>query len=97
MAFTASRPVAVAALPDTDQDPLRPVMCPMCHTPSTLSQGEVEAGADWRCIRCTQHWDAPRLAAVAAYAAWQVEHERAQASSQATRPTPSALPFKART
>jgi hypothetical protein len=48
----------------------------MCHTSATLSQSALEAGGDWRCVRCGQHWDAARLAAVAAYAAWTVDHDR---------------------
>jgi hypothetical protein len=48
----------------------------MCHTSARLSQSDLEAGGDWRCVRCGQHWDAARLAAVAAYAAWVVDHDR---------------------
>jgi hypothetical protein len=48
----------------------------MCHTAATLSQSAVEAGGDWRCARCGQHWDAARLAAVAAYAVWTRDHDR---------------------
>jgi hypothetical protein len=48
----------------------------MCHTSATLSQSALEAGGDWRCVRCGQHWDAARLATVAAYAAWSVDHDR---------------------
>ena len=66
-------------------------MCPMCHTPSTLSQEAVTAGADWQCVRCAQHWDAPRLTAVAAYAAWAVEHERTAAMPQPASPTQPAV------
>lgn len=87
MAFNAS-PSATLVLPDTD--PLVPAMCPMCHTAATLSQAAVDAGADWQCTRCAQHWDAPRLAAVAAYAAWEVEHDRKAAATQ------PALPLGAR-
>jgi hypothetical protein len=39
--------------------------CPMCHAPAALTQSAVEADA-WRCVKCGQHWDAARLAAVAA-------------------------------
>jgi transposase-like protein len=49
------------------------VACPMCQTPSTLTQAEIDAGAEWRCVRCGQHWDATRLTAVAAYVAWTIE------------------------
>jgi hypothetical protein len=41
----------------------------MCHTPTSATQNAIEGGGDWRCIRCGQHWDARRLAAVATYAA----------------------------
>ena len=45
--------------------------CPSCHTEdATLTNGAVSAGADWRCRRCGQRWDARRLATVAAYDAW---------------------------
>lgn len=48
-----------------------PAKCPSCHTADlTMTEGAVAAGADWRCQRCSQRWDAGRLAAVAAYAEW---------------------------
>ncbi len=50
--------------------------CPMCHTSAALTRSAVAAGADWRCVRCGQRWDGVRLAAVADYAAWVVEHNR---------------------
>ena len=62
---------------DDEADVLRPATCPMCHTSATLSQSALDAGGDWRCVTCGQHWDAGRLAAVAAYAAWAVDHDRA--------------------
>jgi len=65
-----------AVLLDDEPDMLRSVTCPMCHTSATLSQSAFEAGSDWRCVRCGQRWDAGRLAAVAAYAAWTVDHDR---------------------
>jgi len=49
----------------------------MCHTSATLSRSALEAGGDWRCVRCGQHWDAARLETVAAYAALSVDHDRA--------------------
>jgi hypothetical protein len=50
--------------------------CPYCHTAFPLmSEGTREA--DWRCIRCGQRWDAGRLATVAAYASWALEHDKA--------------------
>jgi hypothetical protein len=57
------------------QDVLRFATCPMCHTPASLTQSALEAGGEWRCVRCGQHWDATRLAAVAAYAAWVVARD----------------------
>ncbi|HEU4891240.1 MAG TPA: hypothetical protein VFT47_06795 [Vicinamibacterales bacterium] len=48
----------------------------MCETPTSVTQDTIEAGGAWRCVRCGQHWDAARLAAVAAYAAWSVDRDR---------------------
>ena len=76
MAPSSSRPYATAVLLDDEQDVLRFATCPMCHTSATLSQSALDAGGDWRCVRCGQRWDAGRLAAVAAYAAWSVDHDR---------------------
>lgn len=46
--------------------------CPSCHTTDqATTMAAVTAGGDWRCRRCGQRWDADRLAAVAAYAAWE--------------------------
>ena len=75
MAPSLSRPHATAVFHD-HQCVLRSATCPMCHTSATLSQSALEAGDAWRCVRCGQHWDAARLAAVAAYAAWSVDHDR---------------------
>ena len=53
--------------------------CLSCHTEdATLSNDAVATGAEWRCRRCGQQWDAGRLAKVAAYAVW--ESERASAA-----------------
>ena len=76
MASSFARTHATAVLLDDDHDTRRPATCPMCHTSATLSQGAVDTGGGWRCVRCGQHWDAARLAAVAAYAAWTVDHDR---------------------
>jgi ribosomal protein L37AE/L43A len=76
MASSFSRTDATAVLLDDDQDVVRPAICPMCHTSATLSRSALEAGGDWRCVRCGQCWDAARLAAVAAYTAWAVDHDR---------------------
>ena len=76
MAPSSLRPPDTAVLLDDEQDVLRSATCPMCHTSATLSQSALDAGGDWRCVRCGQHWDAARLATVAAYAAWIVERDR---------------------
>ena len=70
-----SRPDAIGMLLD-DEQVVQFATCPMCHTSATLSQSALEAAGAWRCVRCGQHWDAARLAAVAAYAAWSVDHDR---------------------
>jgi hypothetical protein len=46
------------------------------HTSATLFPSPPEGSGEWRCVRCGQRWDAARLAAVAAYAAWTVVHDR---------------------
>jgi len=52
--------------------------CPYCHTAFALTSGGAgEAAGDWRCVRCGQRWDASRLATVAAYASWALEHDKA--------------------
>jgi len=76
MAPSSAPPHATAVLLDDEQDILRSATCPLCHTSATLSQSALEAGGDWRCVRCGQHWDAARLATVAAYAAWTVDRDR---------------------
>ena len=75
MAPNSSQSDTTALLPDNEPD-VRRATCPMCHTVASVTQSAVEAGDAWRCVRCGQHWDAGRLAAVAAYAAWTVEHDR---------------------
>ena len=49
----------------------------MNRTPASVPQRAIGAGGNWRCVRCGQHWDAGRLAAVAAYAAWARNRDRA--------------------
>ena len=66
----APHALATAALLDDEQDIARHAVCPMCHTSATVTQSAIEAGGDWRCVRCGQHWDARRLATVAPYAEW---------------------------
>jgi predicted Zn finger-like uncharacterized protein len=52
--------------------------CPSCHTSdAAVTNAAVGAGADWRCRRCGQRWDGRRLAAVAAYAKWDVDYRAA--------------------
>lgn len=67
---------------DNQTDTSGLLTCPLCHTPASLSQRASEAGAAWRCIRCRQLWDAARLSAVAAYAAWNVERKAGQPSAR---------------
>ena len=76
MPHSSSRPHTTAALLDVDADVLPYVACPMCHTPSSVTQDAIEAGGAWRCARCGQHWDGVRLSRVAAYATWAVDHDR---------------------
>jgi hypothetical protein len=62
---------------DLARDVPRVAKCPLCHTMhSSLTGAGLEAGGDWHCVRCGQHWNAVRLATDAAYAAWVVEHDR---------------------
>jgi hypothetical protein len=69
----SSQPQVTAAVLDDEQyAPLFPT-CPLCHTPTSLTQNAIDAGADWRCVTCSQRWDVTRLSAVAAYAAWVAE------------------------
>jgi len=75
MAHSSSRTHTTAAPLDDQPDVLRSARCPMCHTPASVTQNAIEAGDDWRCVRCGQHWDAARLAAVAAYAAWVADRD----------------------
>jgi ribosomal protein L37AE/L43A len=76
MPSNSSRQHATAVLLDDEQDLLRSPTCPLCHTSATLAQSALKAGGDWRCVRCGQRWDAARLATVAAYAAWTIDHDR---------------------
>src|SRR3954451_8701635 len=66
-----------AALLDDELAVEPSAICRLCHTPAPLTQRGVDAGGEWRCVRCGQHWNAARLAAVAGYAAWVDTHERA--------------------
>lgn len=68
--------LAPALVQDDEQAILRYAVCPMCHAPAPVTLSAIEAGGDWRCVRCGQHWDAARLVALAAYANWAADHDR---------------------
>ena len=69
----SSRTHTIVAAPVAAPGVLPTATCPMCHTPTSVTQSAIHAGGAWRCLRCGQHWDAGRLAAVAAYDAWMVD------------------------
>jgi hypothetical protein len=73
MTLFSSQPQVTAAVLDDEQYPPLFPTCPLCHTLTSLTQNAIDAGADWQCVTCGQRWDATRLSAVAAYAAWVVE------------------------
>jgi hypothetical protein len=76
MTTSLSSPRSTAALIETPSDPSPLVTCQLCHTPHpSLTHQALEAGSDWRCVRCGQLWGARRLETVAAYAAWVAERE----------------------
>ena len=76
MAHSSSRPHTTVTLLDNEPDVLQSATCPMCHTPTSITESAIQAGGAWRCVTCGQHWDAARLAVVAAYAAWSAERDR---------------------
>jgi hypothetical protein len=93
MTQSLSSPRLAAALLETPSDTLRLAICPLCHTPhASLTYQALQAGGDWRCLRCGQRWDARRLDTVAAYAAWVAEHERVE-RRPASAARQSATPF----
>ncbi len=92
MAHSSSRPHTTAALLDVEPDVVRYATCPMCHTPTSVTQDAIEAGGDWRCARCGQYWDAMRLATVAAYATWAVDHDRV--GRRDTEGSQNAAPYR---
>ena len=60
--------------------------CLSCHTVDlTVTDSAVAAGADWRCVRCGQRWDARRLAAVTAYTQWLSERTVAATHAEPSR------------
>ena len=75
MAISFLQPHVTAAVLADGQDGSRFATCPMCRTSAPLTQSALDAGGEWRCVRCGQHWDAVRLAAVATYAAWVAERD----------------------
>ena len=59
-------------------------VCPGCHTPHpSLTHQGLAGGVGWQCVRCGERWDARRLAAVAAYAAWVAERDAVAAAGAA--------------
>jgi hypothetical protein len=76
-----ARPDAAIPGPDGEPDAVRAVACPMCHSPAPLTPSALDTGGAWRCGRCGQHWDAARLTAVAAYAAWVADRDRMESRS----------------
>ena len=49
--------------------------CPLCHTVDhTVTPAALAIGASWSCLRCSQRWDAARLATAAAYARYVATH-----------------------
>jgi hypothetical protein len=62
--------LATAARLDDELGVAPHVVCPMCHTSATVTQSAIEAGGDWWCVRCGQHWDARWFATAAAHAEW---------------------------
>jgi hypothetical protein len=94
MTQAPASPQLTTPLRETPPPTTRLAACPLCHTShASLTDEAVQAGADWRCLRCGQRWDAARLAAVAAYAAWAAEHaivERRPGSAHAQTAPPVA-------
>ena len=88
MASSFSRSHATAVLLDDDQNSLPSATCPICYTSAAESRRALEAAGDWCCVRCRQHWDAARLALVAAYLAWTVDRDRI--GRQVTEGSPGA-------
>ena len=92
MVDSLSRSHTPVALLDHEPDLGRPVTCPMCHAGAPLTQSGLAAGGAWRCARCGQHWNAGRLVAVAAYAVWVADRDRAARGS--TEPRGNATPHQ---
>jgi hypothetical protein len=74
MASDLSLPHVIASPIEVSADAC--LTCPLCHTTHpALTDNELGAGGGWQCGTCGQRWDATRLATVAAYGAWVLEHD----------------------
>lgn len=76
--MTASHPLSPETATALEGAPAarRLAACPFCHTPGPHATGDALAAAGgWRCVRCGHRWDAARLAAATAYAAWVLERK----------------------
>jgi hypothetical protein len=71
--------------------------CPLCHTaPPSVSVDQVNPGGDdWQCTRCGHRWDLARLATVASYTAWALDHD-ASSGAFAAGPRQVTAPAAAR-
>ena len=88
MTTTLSLPRVATALREPALDTWRLATCPLCHAKRVASTQEpLETDEDWRCARCGQRWDAPRLAAVAAYAEGVARRESARDAGAASHDT----------
>jgi hypothetical protein len=102
MAVIAVAPIPEAKsveLPEPVPDGSRLVACPLCHTTHpSLRRDALQAGGDWRCVRCGQRWNARRLATVAAYAAWGAAQDTSARMRGPVRPegAPPLLATEAR-
>jgi len=52
----------------------------------------IEAGDHWWCARCGQHWDANRLAVVAAYARWTADRATRRTEGRTDAPRNDTAP-----
>ena len=93
MTTTLSLPRVATALREPALDTWRLATCPLCHAHRVASTQEpLETDEDWRCARCGQRWDAPRLAAVAAFAEWVARRESARDGGAASHDTGGLRP-----